>query len=121
MSGFTPVWGYNGHDWGNQPSWYCQFFDNEIIEGNGWGHESATMHNTRANDYGIFQLYLDGQELGGPIDLYNAENVTKLVSLGERRLSGGQHRLLVEIVGANPAAKPRHMFGLDCVKLEPVQ
>jgi hypothetical protein len=43
MSGFTPVWGYNGHDWGNQPSWYCQFFDNEIIEGNGWGHESAAV------------------------------------------------------------------------------
>jgi hypothetical protein len=79
------------------------------------------MHNTRAFDYGIFQLSLDGQRLGGPIDLYSRENVTRLVTVGQRELSQGEHRLTVEIVGTNPAAKPRYMFGLDYLKLEPVR
>ena len=79
------------------------------------------MHNTRAFDYGIFQLSLDGEKLGAPIDFYSAQNVAQRITLGERQLGQGEHRLGVEIVGTNPAAKPRFMFGLDCVKLEPVQ
>jgi len=42
MDGFL-VWGLNPHGWGYQPSWYCQFFDNEILEGNGYGHRSASF------------------------------------------------------------------------------
>jgi hypothetical protein len=40
MDGFL-VWGLNPHGWGPQPSWFCQFFDNEILEGNGYGPRSA--------------------------------------------------------------------------------
>lgn len=36
MDGFL-VWGLNPHGWGPQPSWFCQFLDNEIVEGNGYG------------------------------------------------------------------------------------
>lgn len=36
MSGFL-VWGLDPHGWGRQPSWYCQFLDNVIAEGNSWG------------------------------------------------------------------------------------
>ena len=43
MSGFIPVWGYNGHDWGWQPSWFCQLLDNEIVVGNEWGGRSALI------------------------------------------------------------------------------
>ncbi len=85
------------------------------------GHYRIVMNNTRADDYGIFQLFLDGQKLGGPIDLYSRENITKPATLGERRLSEGEHRLLVQVIGSNPAAKPRQMFGLDCIRLEPLQ
>jgi hypothetical protein len=42
MDGFL-VWGLNPHGWGYQPSWYCQFLDNEILEGNGYGHRSARL------------------------------------------------------------------------------
>jgi hypothetical protein len=79
------------------------------------------MHNTRANDYGKFQLHLDGEKLGEPVDFYSAANVTKLITLGERDLTEGEHRLTVEVVGSNPAAKPRYMFGLDYIKLEALQ
>jgi hypothetical protein len=42
MDGFF-VCGLNPHGWGYQPSWYCQFFDNEILEGNGYGHRGASF------------------------------------------------------------------------------
>ncbi len=40
MDGFF-AWGRNPHGWGWQPSWFCQFLENEITEGNGYGHRSA--------------------------------------------------------------------------------
>ncbi len=40
MDGFT-VRGLNPHGWGYQPSWGCQFLDNEILEGNGYGNRQA--------------------------------------------------------------------------------
>lgn len=42
MDGFT-VWGLNPHGWGHQPSWFCQFLDNEIVEGNGYGGRGAAL------------------------------------------------------------------------------
>ncbi len=79
------------------------------------------MHNTRAYDYGIFRFFLDDQPLGEPVDLYSAENIIRLVTLGERKLTAGPHHLRVEIVGSNSAAKPRRMLGLDFVRLEPAK
>jgi hypothetical protein len=35
------VWGLNPHAWGHQPSWFCQFLDNEIVEGNSYGHRTG--------------------------------------------------------------------------------
>ena len=40
MDGFA-VWGINPHGWGLQPSWNCQFLDNEILEGNCYGMSSG--------------------------------------------------------------------------------
>jgi hypothetical protein len=42
MDGFF-VCGLNPHGWGYQPSWYCQFFDNEILEGNGYGQRGSSL------------------------------------------------------------------------------
>jgi len=40
MDGFI-VWSLDPHEWGPQPSWYCQFLDNQILEGNGYGHRTG--------------------------------------------------------------------------------
>jgi len=74
---------------------------------------------TKAVDYGIVQVYLDGRKLGEPIDLYN-ENVvpTGPMALGTLGLTAGEHTLTLEITGANIKAKQFHMVGLDYVKLE---
>ena len=85
------------------------------------GRYRILMHHCRAFDYGLLQFSLDGEKLGQPMDLYCPENINKLVILGERNLKAGEHVFTAEIVGANPAAKPRHMFGLDYLQLAPVR
>jgi putative membrane-bound dehydrogenase-like protein len=74
---------------------------------------------TKARDYGIVQLAFDDEKLGAPIDLFNTPDVitTGVVSLGQRDLTAGDHRLTIEIVGANPAAVKAYMFGLDYIYL----
>jgi len=42
MDGFS-VWGLNPHGWGLQPSWFCQFLDNEIVEGNAYGAAGSSF------------------------------------------------------------------------------
>ena len=79
------------------------------------------MQLTKAIDYGIVQLYLDGKKLGEPIDLFNNGVVaTGVLDMGVHRLSKGDHTLRVEITGANDKAVKSYMFGLDYLKLEDV-
>ncbi len=76
---------------------------------------------TKALDYGIFNLTVDGKPAAGPIDLYNRPEVitTGPVSLGMHELTAGKHTLRVTIVGANAKAAPARMFGLDYLYLSP--
>ena len=74
---------------------------------------------TKARDYGIVQLSLDGKKAGDPIDLYNPTVVpTDPIPIGTHELAEGDHTLGVEIVGANEKAIKSHMFGLDYVVFE---
>lgn len=42
MSGFF-AYGFNGRLWGWQPSWYNQFINTEIVEGNNYSHRTASL------------------------------------------------------------------------------
>jgi len=81
-------------------------------------HVKAVM--TKAVDYGIVQLYLDGKKAGEPIDLFNngVIRTDPPVSLGVHELTEGEHKLAVEIVGANEKAVKAYMFGLDYLIFE---
>jgi len=87
------------------------------VEEAGKYHLVASL--TKAIDYGIVEIFLDDKPLGEPIDLFNDGVVARLYKLGTHQLTAGQHRLTVEITGANPDAVKRHMFGIDYLKLEP--
>jgi hypothetical protein len=88
------------------------------VKQDGKYHVAAQL--TKARDYGIVQLYLDGEKLDGPIDLYHPDVVpTAVLDLGKRTLAQGSHQLTVEILGANPQAEPAYMAGIDYIKLEP--
>jgi hypothetical protein len=77
---------------------------------------------TKARDYGIVQLSIDGQPLGEAIDLFNTPDVvtTGLISLGSTELKAGNHQLTIEIKGKHPEAAPGFMFGLDFILLKSV-
>ncbi|MDO4558434.1 MAG: DUF2961 domain-containing protein [Planctomycetia bacterium] len=77
---------------------------------------------TRAVDYGIVQLSLDGERCGEPIDLYETGGVfNRAVTFGNLNLGEGTHTLTIEITGKNDSAIPSYMFGLDYLLLRPVK
>lgn len=79
------------------------------------GKQQLRVSMTKAPDYAIVQFYFDGEKVGEPIDLYGA-NVypTGLKTLGDVTIDkAGNHKLTIEITGANPSAVKSYMFGLD--------
>jgi hypothetical protein len=85
------------------------------------GKFNVNLQLTKAKDYAIVQFYLDGKKVGQPVDLYNSPDVVAAaVSLGAHELTAGEHKLTVEIVGANDAAIKSYMFGIDTITCEPV-
>lgn len=85
------------------------------------GKYRIAMQLTQAPDYGIVRVHLDGKRLSGPIDLYHPEvKPYGPVDLGVHKLTVGQHKLTVEIVGANDKAIKAYMCAIDYIKLEAV-
>ncbi len=76
---------------------------------------------TKARDYGIVQFALDGKKIGGEIDLYNQGvlHSGEVVLAESAMLTKGDHKFTVTMVGSNPKAVRKYMFGLDYVSLRP--
>ncbi|NLV43281.1 MAG: DUF2961 domain-containing protein [Candidatus Hydrogenedentes bacterium] len=73
---------------------------------------------TKAPDYGIHQVAVNGTPTGAPIDLYHdSVIIAKEQSLGRFDLQAGENLLAVRITGRRPEAQPGHMFGLDYLRL----
>jgi putative heme-binding domain-containing protein len=75
---------------------------------------------TKARDYGIFQVALDGDTvIAEKVDLFSDPEVvtTGELNWGEHALKAGPHTLIVKVTGSNPAAVHRHMFGIDYLRL----
>ena len=82
------------------------------------GLYDVSLQLTEAPDYAIVQLYLDGQALGHPIDLFSLTVIPSgQLDFGHWALTAGQHDLRVQIVGKDSNAIPNYMFGLDYVLL----
>ena len=76
---------------------------------------------TKARDYAIVELQLDGKSLAGPLDLFNSPDVitSGVLSFTPPELKAGAHKLTIKIVGANRRAVKAYMVGLDYVRLQP--
>lgn len=82
------------------------------------GRYSLKAQFTKAIDYGIVQLWLDGKKIGEPMDFFNDGVVPSgEVDLGTHDLAAGEHQLVVEIVGTDEKAVVKYMFGLDYIRL----
>jgi hypothetical protein len=76
---------------------------------------SAVM--TKARDYGIVSLQVDGAQLGQPFDGYNFPNVTvATIDYGSVPLSAGAHKLTYTLVGKN-ASSSNYLVGIDYLLL----
>jgi hypothetical protein len=74
-----------------------------------------------ARDYGIHQIAINGRKAGEPIDFYHVEvKPTGERDLGVFELRPDENQLSVTVVGANPQAVKSYMFGLDYLRLQPV-
>ena len=120
MTGFGDSWGNDAHLW-----WINAKPGDRLdlalpVAESGKYQISAQL--TKAPDYGIVQLFLDGEKLGDSLELYHSSVIpTGLLSLNKRTLAAGEHKLSIEIIGANPKAIKNYMAGLDYVKLELVK
>jgi putative membrane-bound dehydrogenase-like protein len=73
---------------------------------------------TKAKDYGMIQVSLDGKKLGQPIDLFNKTVVSSgPIAFGKVSLTSGVHSFTIEIVGDNKAATHDYMVGIDLIQV----
>lgn len=71
---------------------------------------------TKAPDYGVVQLWMNGERIGGPIDLYAEKVIRDPFTISGVRLDGRKmNHLTIEILGKNDKAVSAMMFGLDTV------
>jgi hypothetical protein len=69
---------------------------------------------TKARDYAVFRVFLDGVAAADAIDGYDPNVApTGFLSLGEHEFGDGPHRIEFEIVGRNERAAPGYMLGID--------
>ena len=87
------------------------------------GRYKLSVRMTKASDYGIVQVLVDGAKIGDPLDLFAPKvSATDMIELGAVELAPGEHKLSFEIVGINPENKSGKAFaGIDCFKIEPVK
>ncbi|WP_162824210.1 DNRLRE domain-containing protein [Peterkaempfera bronchialis] len=83
------------------------------------GDYRLTSTLTKAKDYGIAQLSIDGQNIGGTFDGYSATTATAAFNPATPiSLQRGDHELTVTVVGRNAAAvSPYYQAGIDVVAL----
>ena len=79
------------------------------------GDYAVTLGATKARDYGVVRIAVNGETKIDSLDFYNPSVVAVDVKLPACRLIAGKNTLEVTILGANPAAVKSHMFGLDYI------
>ncbi len=123
MSGFGSQWSDNAHllwhgEIGAQAR--CRF---SIARQSVY---RLSIRLTQAPDYGRFEILLDGEVIKTDVDLYAPRvRLTDVISLGERPLNQGEHRLQFKLTGSHPEAKPyrkqSYLMGFDYLHLEDLQ
>ncbi len=79
------------------------------------GTYDVTLGITKAVDYGIVRVSVNGQTKLARLDGYNTSVIAEDVKLGSCQLNKGKNTLEVTILGSNPKAARKYMFGLDYI------
>jgi hypothetical protein len=90
-----------------------------LVDEAGWYRLSASL--TRAVDYGIIQVYINGEKAGTSFNGFAPEGVqTDWHDLGNHLLEKGENTIAIRIVGKDPRARPGNMAGIDYLKIRPI-
>jgi len=125
-TGIQPMAGYTAARWSGVAQFYwidakpgCRLLLEVPVTVRGRYEVVAVC--TKAPDYGVVKLSWNRGRPTRPLDLYHKGTVTitQEESLGTFDLEPGTATLAVEIVGENPAAEKRWVFGLDYVRFVP--
>ncbi len=122
MSGFSEgKWSSDSHLWwtGGQPGDRLKL----NFQAPTAGRYEVLGVFTKARDYGVVSLSLNGKLATESLDLYDPSVVTTTgeIALGTHELSEGNHTLTIEITGAHPGALKHYMFGIDQLRLVPLE
>ena len=79
------------------------------------GEYDVTLGITKAIDYGIVRIDINGETKAQSADFFNPSVIARDIKLGLCKLVKGKNKLKVTILGANPSAVKKHMFGLDYI------
>jgi hypothetical protein len=72
---------------------------------------------TKAPDYGIFELYLDGVKIGGAVDLYDSKVVRAAdLDIPGLTIKTGRHTLKIKCVGKKVRSSS-YLFGMDYIEV----
>lgn len=75
-----------------------------------------TLRMTKANDYGIYRILLDGEVVRDKYDFFNPDLEITELNLGQRKLSRGTHTIRFVCLGKNDRSD-NYNLGLDSVRL----
>ncbi len=118
MSTFDTTWSSDGQQWwtGGKPG---EVMTMQVPVGRP-GRYQVEVALTKANDYAVVAIAIDGDRLGQPIDLFDPAVVpTGVLQLGVVELSAATAQLTFEILGKNDSARPGYMVGVDYLRLVP--
>ena len=88
------------------------------VKGTGKKQVELFANFTKAQDYGAVRIVVDDQVVKPNIDFYAPNlSTTGEVSLGEFEFEPGKHRMTMVVTGHHENAIPRHMVGLDYLRL----
>lgn len=113
--GLGPAWSNHAQLW-FRPKKSGAFFTLELPVDK-TGVYTLYAYFTKAADYGIAEVKLDGKPVGQPFDGYNDGVVrSERVNLGLADLAAGKHELTFEVTGKNEKSSS-YMVGVDSVLL----
>jgi hypothetical protein len=86
------------------------------------GRYQVEAELTKAADYGIVQLFINGTLALDRFNGYHQDGVaTEKVNLGTHKLKAGENTLSVKVLGKDDRAKPGNMAGIDVLHFEKVK
>ena len=83
--------------------------------------QKLTLNATQSNDYGTLRFYVNGELTGPEMNFYSSSpTASGAIELGSFKPVDGAYNLRVEVLDQGEKSKGA-LFGLDCIRMTPVE